>query len=830
MPDAPLTRESDPTFADHWAFDPESMRDTFTRIARLAQAVAGTPFARVVLEHGQALWSTGVHAALSVDVINRETLSGLLAQSGESYWIEDTLADARTRDNQFVVDQPRLRFIACAPIIMNSGQSIGALYVADDVCRAHEPQIAEGLRDLADLVAQACERPRLQRELAQAEAEAAAAARVMADFVESSPVALAMTDRDYRILHVSPQWRIDMGMQEVEVVGQVVFDLFPGSRARRSEFFERAMAGETMRADRAQLMLPNGERPWVRAELTPWRDANGEIGGLLCMTHDITDVVSALEASERSKRRMKLAAEIADVHVYEIDYANRTLLAEGAFDSFFEREPTYQDFWDDPACVIHPDDVARVTAIWGECYAAGRPFRAEYRLHPVRGRDVWVFGGSELILDDAGKPQSMIGVLQNITARKEAELAATQARDSAQAANRAKSEFLANMSHEIRTPLNGVMGVAGALARTALSAEQQDMVRLIETSAQTLESLLSDVLDLARIESGRMTLTAAPFALEDAVMPVAALFEPNARRKGLDFQVDLGDDASGVFVGDVARIRQILSNLISNAVKFTCQGGIRVSVVGGPSGEGASLIRFSVADSGIGFDTAAQKRLFERFEQADGSITRRYGGTGLGLAISRSLAEEMGGSLTATATAGEGAVFSFVVELPRRNASAIEPAAEPATRIQASGGGGNDAVPRILLAEDHPTNRRVVELILGAAGVELTSVENGQEALDAFATQSFDMILMDMQMPVLDGLSAIRAIREQEAAEGRPHTPIYALTANAMPEHAEASRHAGADAHLTKPIGADILIAAVREALGPGPSAAAAPDAKRALG
>jgi len=812
-PEAFLSPANDPRLVERWGFDPETKRETFSRIARLAQAIAGTPMARVFLEDGETLWSAGSIIPGPLATMNRESVAGLLAAPGESRWIEDTLADSQVRDHGMVVGKPFLRHIACAPIVMSDGHSIGGLYVSDRVARAYNAQVAEGLRDLADLVAQACERPRLEQELAQAEAEAEAAAKVMAAFVESCPVGLIMTDRQLRILQVSPQWRMEMGMQDAEVIGRSVYDLFPTARLLSAEAFDRTLAGETVRRDRIQLELPNGQRPWVRSEMTPWRDAKGEIGGLLAMTHDITAMVEALDESEHSKRRLKLAAEIADLRVFEMDYINETLMGEGAFDTFFGKSMTYQDFCDDPTYGVHPDDAAHVAATWYQCYAAGRPFRAEYRLHPVNGRDVWVFGGAELVLTHDGKPQALIGALQNITDRKEAELASTQARDSAQAANRAKSEFLANMSHEIRTPLNGVMGVAGALARTELSPHQQDMVRLIETSAQTLESLLSDVLDLARIESGRLTLTVAPFSMEDAVRPVAALFEPNARRKGLDFQVELSDEAAGVFAGDVARIRQILSNLVSNAVKFTSEGLVRVAVAAEPSGDGACLLRFTVADSGIGFDADVQKRLFERFEQADGSITRRYGGTGLGLAISRSLAEEMGGTLSATATPGQGASFTFMVELPRRDAHAAD--SIPLAATEAWGAGERRCVPRVLLAEDHPTNRRVVELILGSVGVILTSVENGQEALDAYATQAFDLILMDMQMPVMDGLSAIRAIREQETAEHRPHTPIYALTANAMPEHAEASRLAGADAHLTKPIAAEALIAAVRRIAAP---------------
>jgi PAS domain S-box-containing protein len=807
VPEIILPFPPGPNLAERWGFDPESKRDTFSRIARLAQAIAGSSMARVFLQNGCEPWSAGAVIPGPLEGADRQALISLMADPSERRWIEDVRHDGRLRDNPMVRGEPHIRFLACAPIVMSDGEAIGGLYVADKATRAPDAKIAASLDDLADLVAQSCERPRLQKDLAQAAAQAAATTKVLSDFVECCPVALFMTDRNFRILQASPQWRVEMGLEGVDVVGKTIWELFPSSFERRHAVYSQVLAGETVRAEKTQLHLPDGRRPWVRTALTAWRGADGEIGGVLCMSHDITDMVEALEDSERSKRRLKLATEISGVHVYEMDYVNRVMITEGDFSAFSEREMTYQDFWNDPRAGVHPDDIEEVTKIWAACQAAGQPFRAEYRVKPVRGRDVWVFSGCDLLSDADGRPMTLTGVMQNITARKTAELALTQARDSAQAANRAKSEFLANMSHEIRTPLNGVMGVAGALARTALNADQHDMVQLIETSAQTLESLLSDVLDLARIESGRLTLNVAPFSLEDAVKPVAALFEPNARRKGLEFRVDLADEARGLYAGDVARIRQILSNLISNAVKFTAQGRVCVAVAAEPSGESARLVRFSVTDSGIGFDSETQKRLFGRFEQADGSITRRYGGTGLGLAISRSLAEEMGGSLSAAATPNRGACFTFTVELPRRDA--VRPAAPAQVSDPPTAPGEAGFAPRVLLAEDHPTNRRVVQLILGSIGVNLTSVENGQEALDAFTSQTFDLVLMDMQMPVMDGLTAIQAIREQEAAEGRPRTPIYALTANAMPEHAEASHRAGADAHLTKPIAAGQLIAAV---------------------
>jgi signal transduction histidine kinase/ActR/RegA family two-component response regulator len=416
---------------------------------------------------------------------------------------------------------------------------------------------------------------------------------------------------------------------------------------------------------------------------------------------------------------------------------------------------------------------------------------------------VWAFTTSEYFEDDQGRPLRLVGAMQNITARRNAEAEVERARDEAQAANRAKSEFLANMSHEIRTPLNGVMGVAGALARTELAPDQREMIGLIESSAQTLEGLLSDVLDLARIESGRLELRAEPFDLAACLRQTAALFASPAQAKGLCFEVWIAPEARQSVSGDITRLRQIVSNLLSNAVKFTAAGTVALSV-DAECRDQVLWVSLSVRDTGIGFDEATHVRLFQRFEQADGSITRRYGGTGLGLAISRSLAEAMGGGLEATSIPGEGAIFTLKVALPL---AAEETCSAPAAALPTPVTAGPRR--RVLLAEDHPTNRRVVQLILEAIDVDLTCVEDGAAAVEAAAGQDFDLILMDMQMPVMDGLTAVRAIREREARLGAARTRIISLTANAMPEHAEASRQAGADGHLTKPIAADKLIAAV---------------------
>ncbi|MGZ9099009.1 MAG: ATP-binding protein [Brevundimonas sp.] len=376
------------------------------------------------------------------------------------------------------------------------------------------------------------------------------------------------------------------------------------------------------------------------------------------------------------------------------------------------------------------------------------------------------------------------------------------ARRAAEEASRSKSDFLANMSHEIRTPLNGVVAMADALARSDLPPREREMVEIVRSSSGTLERLLSDILDSAKIESGQITIEAAPFHLGDLVRETAALWEPKAAAKGVALDVELDDDVQARVYGDGVRVRQILTNLVSNALKFTEAGvvSMRVEALAG------DRVRFTVTDTGVGFEPDQKARIFGRFHQADGSITRRFGGTGLGLAISRELAELMGGLLDCDSQPGVGSRFWLEIPLPPADAGAGDALAHPEGDLEAT-------TLRVLLADDHPANRKVIEILLSGTGAELICVADGREALDAFEDGVFDLVLMDMQMPVMDGLTATRGIRVFEAARGRARTPVLMLTANAMAEHVEAGRLAGADGHLAKPVTAATLFAAISEAL-----------------
>jgi signal transduction histidine kinase/AmiR/NasT family two-component response regulator len=396
-----------------------------------------------------------------------------------------------------------------------------------------------------------------------------------------------------------------------------------------------------------------------------------------------------------------------------------------------------------------------------------------------------------------------------------------RAKAEAEAASQAKSAFLATMSHEIRTPLNGVLGMTQALvADPALTHGQRARLQTIRQSGEALLAILNDVLDISKIEAGKLELETIEFDLEEIARDAYASFKTLASQKGLAFKLAVEPAATGRCLGDPTRVRQVLFNVISNALKFTEEGEIRVGI----ERVDAADVRITVADTGVGIDAAHLERIFGKFEQADASATRRYGGTGLGLAICRDLCSLMGGSITAQSEPGRGTRFLITLPLPKLTRRPVAVAPEPPAKTSAAADIGG---LRVLAAEDNPVNQLVLKALLAQVGIEPVIVDNGALAVEAWAANAFDLILMDIQMPQMDGMEATRTIRTEEARTGRGRTPIVALTANAMSHQVAEYAGAGMDAHVAKPLDVRTLFATIETLLAQPPEAARVPG-KRA--
>jgi PAS domain S-box-containing protein len=452
--------------------------------------------------------------------------------------------------------------------------------------------------------------------------------------------------------------------------------------------------------------------------------------------------------------------------------------------------------------IMHPDDRVNQRAAVKRCVEQGQPYDVEFRARTRGGEYPWLHSRGIPEFDASGRVIRIAGALENVTERHRAREALIEAQRLAAEANRARGEFLAEMSHEIRTPMNGVLGMAELLLGTRLDPEQRDCAQTIKSSASALLLLINDVLDLSKIDAGKLELLAKPTDLREVVADVARLLATQALAKGLDLTTHIDPTLPAQILGDALRIRQIFINLTGNAIKFTERGEVAIRIECTASAANQVSVRAEVRDSGPGMSPAQQEKLFQPYSQLESAGARKETGTGLGLAIVRRLATLMGGEAGVVSREGAGSTFWFTATFAAVDDAAMAdtPASGPARPVSHS---AELRARRVLVADDNEVNLKVARMMLVRLGLDVEVANDGAQAVAAWKRGGFDLILMDCQMPELDGFDATRAIRSQETAGTR--IPIVALTANAMKGDEARCLEAGMDGYLTKPVTLDAL-------------------------
>jgi PAS domain S-box-containing protein len=606
-------------------------------------------------------------------------------------------------------------------------------------------------------------------------------------------------------------WRFNLETREVEWTGQTrrIHELPPDYQPRGDEHLRyfapehqeliRTTALRCMETGQPwDLQLPmttaRGRPIWVRS-IGQIEFRNGKPHALVGALQDITEGRQARAALERSEERLHRALEGSGLALWDLDVPAETVYLSEQWSRMLGGEPKETRCTSRELLELVPaEDLPRIQQALAAVLRDGSPrYLVQHRVRRRDGSLIWIHSEGRVADRDAGgAPLRMVGTNRDITQSRQAEQELRLARDEADAASRAKSHFLATMSHEIRTPLNGIIGMTKLLLDEPLSPEVRRHADLVDRSAHSLLALVNDILDVSKIEAGQMEIERVPFDLHELVQDLATLYRLRATEKSLLLRVRLDPDVPQHVVADPTRLRQVLVNLLGNALKFTTSGWIGLDVKATRE-SAATVLQFTVADSGIGIPAEVQPQLFTRFMQADSSTSRKFGGTGLGLAIVRQLVDLMGGVVEVSSTPGKGS--RFTVTLPVLLAEEPPPPSAWQDLLPAARGA------RILVAEDNPTNQVVAFGMLRKLGYENVSVANdGAEAFDMARREPYDVILMDCQMPEMDGYESTRRLRAAGVTAA-----IVAMTANAIKGDRERCIEAGMNDYLTKPIDLKVL-------------------------
>ncbi len=618
--------------------------------------------------------------------------------------------------------------------------------------------------------------------------------RKLSRAVEQSPVSVVITNLQGEIEYVNPKFSYLTGYTSEEVIGQNPRLLNSGmqSAATYKGLWETVVSGNEWRGELAN-RKKSGEIYWESASIVPIRNSSGAVTHFLAVKEDITErkqVEQALQSSEEKFRQ--LAENVREVFWMMTPAGDDMIYISPSYVQVWGR--TCESLYQNPmswAEAIHPDDLERAHSMFSR-QLQGEPLDSEYRIRIPGGQEKWIRDRAFPIRDQGGRLTRIVGIAEDITERKSAEDEMRKAKEAAEAASRAKSEFLANMSHEIRTPMNGVIGMTGLLLDTELTDGQRRYAEIVRASAESLLGIINDILDFSKIEAKKLNLEMLDFDLSNLLDDFADTMAARAQEKGIELLCAIDLEVPIFLRGDPGRLRQILTNLAGNAIKFTHSGEVAIRVTREAETRQDVLLRFSVRDTGIGIPKEKTGMVFEEFRQVDASTTRKYGGTGLGLAISKQLAEMMGGEIGVQSDEGKGSEFSVTLRMEKQPESAHTERRPPVSLRGA----------RVLIVDDNATNREILTTRMTSWAMRPVEAEDGAEALQALyraleQNDPFRAAVIDMHMPGMDGEAVGRAIR---ADRRLADTRMVMLTSLGARDDAGRFNEIGFAAYLTKPI------------------------------
>jgi len=757
--------------------------DRFDRITRVAQSHFQVPIALVSLVDEHRQWFKSRQGLAATETPRNISFCGHAILGEQTFVVNDASGHPDFCDNPLVSGDPNIKFYAGAPLHGPDGARLGTLCIIDRQPRELSQEDLGILRDLANCV-----------ELELALTAVRQREYFLQEITDAMPGMVGYWDKDLICRFANPPYLEWFGKAPHTVVGSTMRSLLgEGLFALNEPYIRGALAGERQHFERT-LTKADGTTGYTLAYYIPDK-RNGGVAGFFVLITDVTLIKEAERRVQKAEKHLQAILDNVEDGIVTVDQSGMITSLNHALASIFQYPNNELVGQNIQLAIPELNTVSEGDAPLGKVRVKPAGFRRELTGRTKKGMSFPVeVSVSEMVADDR---TLFIAVVRDNTERFRAMQDLEKARADADAANKAKDRFLATISHEIRTPVTAVIGMTDLLLSSGLSSEQRDWAHKLAKSANTLLDLINDILDFSKIAAGRVELESVHFSLSQLVNETCQMFLGVASEKKNAIDVVINPSVVAAHCGDAKKYRQILMNLIGNANKFTSAGRISVAVSETRQRDGRSLIETRVSDTGIGISIADHSRLFEPFVQEDVSTSRRFGGTGLGLSISKRFVEMMGGNIDVESQSGKGSTFRFTVMLEPRDVTTIKDMV--GAQVRPSNEGSKTAQSlRILVAEDNETISALINTILSRAGHSVTAVGDGAAAVGEAQRGTYDIILMDMQMPIMDGPDAMRAIRSNE----RPptHIPIIAMTADALPENRQAYLAAGADVMMTKPI------------------------------